>query len=205
MKRTALFGAVLAVAALGCADSTSLLFPVPAPQPRAIPYRRVAVVEFYDRTPYRTAGEHLTVQLAEKLANWTTATDFVIVPQSALPGLSDPFAEGKIPLDVLVRLRRQYLADAAILGSVDDHNPYWKPSVHLTLKVIDTATATFPCELSETWDATDNQVAARIQAYYRRNRGSADCRYGPEVFVTSPSYFLRFVADDLANRISAAL
>lgn len=177
----------------------------PDAEPRAIRYRRVAIVEFHNRTPYTRAAAVLTDQLRQKLAEWTTGTDVIVLPPGALPGLQDPFLEGRIPLDALVEARRRHLVDALIVGSVDEHNPYWKPSVHVTLKVIDTSTAAIPFQLSEGWDANRRKDSDAIEAYYRRNKGRDDCRFGPDLFVTSPTYFLRFVADGIAQRLVAGL
>jgi len=196
----AVVAAVLLLAGCRCPET-------PSAQPTrvAIGFRRVAIVEFFNRTPYNEPAQQFTEQLRDKLSAWTASTDVVVIPRSALPTLGDPFITGRIPLDVLVTLRQQYLADAVVIGSVDEHNPYWKPSVHITLKVIDTATGQFPYELAQGWDAAQDTVRREIDDYYRRNYGSDDCRFGPELFVTSPRYFLRFVADRAAQRMTAAL
>ncbi|MHC4789751.1 MAG: hypothetical protein ACYS8K_11220 [Planctomycetota bacterium] len=175
------------------------------PQRTSIVYKRVAIVGFYDRTPYTHTAERFTEHLRARLAERTTSTDVIVVPREALPALGDPFLGGRISLDVLVELRTRYLADAVVIGSVDGHDPYWQPSVHITLKVIDTASGAFPHELSEGWDAREEGVRHQIDDYWRRNRGKDDCRFGPELFVTSPSYFLKFVADQVAQRLTAAL
>jgi len=201
--KTALSGVALAaLLAAGCQMAGT----AQEARPRvAIGFRRIAVVEFYNRTPYSRPAQEFTELLREKLAAWTASTDVVVVPRSSLPALGDPFVGGRIPLDVLVGLREKYLADAVVIGSVDQHSPYWKPSVHITLKVIDTATAQFPCELSEGWDAAEEGVRAEIDEYYRSNYGKDDCRFGPELFVVSPHYFLRFVADRAAEKLTRAL
>ncbi len=208
MKRTALAGLALAVVlAAGCR-----LPDLPPPKPAAprsarvpIRFKRIAIVEFYNRTPYVEPARQFTLALQEKLSVHAAATDVIVVPRSALPELGDPFVAGRLPLDALVGLRERYLADAVIIGAIDEHNPYWKPSVHFTLKVIDTATAQFPCELSEGWDAAEQRVRNEIDRYYEANLGSDDCQFGPDIFVTSPSRFLRFVADRTAARLVSAL
>ena len=178
--------------------------PEPPMVRRDIGYRRVAVVEFYNRTSYEQP-ERFAEQLREKLAHWTPNTDVVLIRRDDLPGLEDPFRGGRIPLGALVAARERYLADAVILGSIDEHSPYWKPSVHISLKVVDTATAAIPFQLSDGWDANRQTDRDLIDSYYRRNRDCDDCHFGPELFVTSPSYFLRFVADSVAQRIVTTL
>jgi len=203
LKAIALAGMVLtAVLLAGCRS------PEAAPQtaPRvAIRFKRIAIVEFYNRTPYTEPARQFTNALQEKLAARVASTDVIVLPRSALPTLGDPFVAGRFPLDALVSIRERFLADAVIIGSIDQHSPYWKPSVHFTLKVIDTATAQFPCALTEEWDAATEKVRDEIDRYYASNYGSDDCRFGPDVFVTSPSRFLTFVADRTAQKLAAAL
>ena len=194
--------AVLLAAAMGCAaHHAARLAP---PEPVAIAFSRLAVVEFYDRTPYTGTGEKFTEALREKLAERTTTSDVVIVPRSALHG-DDPFTTGRIPVNDLVRLRRQYMADAVVLGCVDSHNPYRPLSVHLSMKVIDTATGTVRFELADGWDAGSQRVRAEIEDYYARNYGKDDCRWGPDVFLISPLYYFRFVADRVAGGMTEKL
>lgn len=188
---------------MGC-----LAFPPPPPEPVRqvdIHYKRIAIVEFYNRTPYADPAEQFTEQLRDKLTEWTASTDVIVVPKEELPNLGDPFVDGSIPLDVIVDIRTKHLADGIIIGSVDEHSPYENPSVHITLKVIDTATAAFPYSLSEGWNASDREVREAIDSYYRRNHHRDDCRFGPELFRTSPLYFFRFVADRIAQKLTAAL
>jgi hypothetical protein len=201
--------ALLLAAASACRSvrpAAGSIWPACEPrQPVQLRFRRVAIVPFANRTRYAQPAEQFTTYLREKLDEWTTGTDVIVIPADSLPGLNDPLLDGKLPLEVLVEVRKRHLADAVVIGSVDDFNPYWKPSVHVTLKVVDTATACFPFELSQTWDANEQPVRDEIDAYYRRNVGQDDCRFGPNLFVTSPSYFLRFVADRVAEGFTASL
>ena len=112
---------------------------------------------------------------------------------------------GRISVDSLVRVRRDYLADAVIVGSVDGINPYRPPSIHLSLKHVETARGTVPFEVSDGWDAADNRVRTDIQTYYQRNIGKDDCRLGPDIFLIAPRYYMRFVADQVVGSITTRL
>ncbi len=177
----------------------------PPPVAHDIAFRRIVIVEFYNRTPYGRSAEQFAGQLREKLAEWTTSTDVQVVARSSVPDLGDPFVSGTMPVAALVDLRRRHRADAVILGSIDDHNPYPKPWVHISLKVIDTANAETPFQMSESWNANHQAVRDEIDSYYRRNYGQDDCRFGPDLFVIAPTYFLRFVADRIAEQLATSL
>lgn len=177
----------------------------PQPEKKDIGLRRVAIVEFFDKSRYSGTAEQFTQALRDKLAERVTATDVIVVPQSMVAAASDPFAEGTIAIEALVKARSDYMADALIIGSVDAHHPYYPPSVHVSLKVIDTATAEVLFEVAEGWNAGHEYVCRAIDAYYRRNIGSDDCRFGPDLFLVSPRYFLKFVAATVAERLTDAL
>ncbi len=173
----------------------------------ALPYRRIAVVEFYDGSQYSSYGYggDLSRALVEKLSDRTESADFVLLPQAALRARETPFVSGKLPLGILVQARKEYLADAAIVGSLNEIDPYRMPSAQISLKLVDTSTGEVLVSLSEGWDAGDGGVHKRLEDYCRRNCGSGDCKYGTDMFLNSPRYFLRFVADQVAEKVVVSL
>jgi len=175
------------------------------PAPRAIGQRRVAVVGFVDRTAYSGTADRFTRALRDKLAERVAGADVIVVPSDVMGSGLDPFEAGAISVDALVRARTTYMADALVVGAIDAHNPYYPPSVHLSVKVLDTASAAVLFELAQEWDSGREDVRETIDAYYRQNIGSDECRFGPDLFLISPRYFLRFVAGAVADRIVAAL
>ena len=168
-------------------------------------YRRVLVVEFFDGTRYTGTARTFTGLLRDQLTDLSADTDFITVPQEALPSLQDAFEAGKISLKVLVEARQHHRADAIILGRLESHSPYQPPSVHISVKAIDTARAAVLYEASEGWDARDRAVKRDISAYYREYVGTDPCRFGPHIFTLSPRYFLQYVANRSAKKMAAAL
>jgi len=178
----------------------------PPPRPKqTIPFRRVALIEFYDHAKHNQAAKEFTALLRQELAEITVSSDFIVVEAGELPSLRNPFTRGSISVKSLVEIRKRYKADAVIVGSVDEYNPYWKPSVHLALKVINTADASVPCEISEGWDARREQVRRDMETYFRREYGGDDCRFGPDLIVASPASFLRFVANEVAYKLASSM
>ncbi len=203
-KACALTAALLCLALAGC----TLPQPPPPPHARqkpALPYARVAVVEFANRTQYPDRAQEFTRALREKLAERTRSTDVVVVPRSAVFGDGDPFQSGRISVDALTRVRRDYLADALIVGSLDGIDPYRPPSLQLSLKLVETGRGTVAYEVTDVWNAAESHVRAAITDYYQRNIGQDDCRFGPDMFLISPRYYMRFVADQVVSDMTARL
>ena len=195
---------LLCAGAGGCELMQRSAAPIP---PRSIPYHRVGVLQFEDRSRYSGTGDEFTNLLAQEMARLTISTDVVVIPRSALPKMSgrDPLAEGCIPLKVLTDVRERYRVQALVLGSLDDHNPYWKPFAHISVKIMDTGDAKVLCEFSDRWDAGCPRDEREIRAFYRRNRERDECRFGPDLFTISPRYFLMYVSNSVAHRMLAAL
>ncbi len=166
-------------------------------------YRRVCLVEFADRTQYSGTGKRFTDLLARQIVQISGDVEVVVAPAGALTELigRDPIREGRVPLKALIEAQNLYGADALVVGSVDAHNPYWSPSVRVSLKVIDVSDGTVTFQSSEGWDAGSSRVQRDIMSYYKRNRYKDECRFGPDVFTVSPRYFLLFVADSVAHRM----
>ncbi|MFO7956034.1 MAG: hypothetical protein R6X33_02920 [Candidatus Brocadiia bacterium] len=198
----ALLSMLLGVA--GCAGPPP---PQPRPPSRDVALERMVVVEFHDRTRYSSHdyAADLTRALAEKLTDWTSATDVVVVSRQDIGAGTDPFVSGRMPLDVLVRARNDYLADAVVIGTLSEMDPYRPVSATVGLKIVETGDGRVLFSVAERWDAAEHGVRQRIKAYYRRNSDAPDCRFGPDIFLNSPRYFLRFVADQVAYRASREL
>ncbi len=168
-------------------------------------FSRACVVEFADRTPYKGTGEQFARALRDALEEAGMADDVIYLSSAELPSIGDPVKRAVIPLSVLAKLRREYRVDALVVGSVDEYNPYQRVSIHVNVKVVDTASAVLLYRYAGGWDAGRKETAARIRAYYRRNRERDGFRFGPDIFFISPRYFFRFVSDELAARMCAGV
>ena len=206
MNRTRLTILALAtwacVLAAGCYSTSAQ-----APYRRNIRYRRVCVIEFQNRTPYSGEAEKFSRLFGGEFGRLTSATDVVVVPKQEFSELvgREPMTEGRLPLSVLTSARERYQADAVVIGSVDSYNPYWKVSLQVSMKVIDTASGEVPYQFSDEWDSGARHVQREIKRYYERNRERDECKYGPYLFEQSGRYFMIFVANSAAAKMADRL
>ncbi len=73
------------------------------------------------------------------------------------------------------------------------------------MKVIETARGTVAYEVSDVWNAAESRVRQDISDYYRDNIGEDDCRFGPDMFLISPRYYMHFVAAQVVGDLTAKL
>jgi hypothetical protein len=168
-----------------------------------VTYPRIAVAPMYNRSEHTQAGPRLSRSLTRKLSTAFPNSDVILLSAENMREMHghDPLAEGTLPLKALTHCRQQYSADAVVIGAITNYHPYWNMSLGVRLKVIDTGNATVIARLSRQWDAGSPRVQKEIQQYYRQNRNSNDCRFGPDLFTVSPRYFMLFVAHSMAREI----
>ena len=186
-------GALLCLLTVACES--------PARRLGRIGLHRVCVVEPSNDTRYPQAASRFADCVASELSRLTRGTNVVVISRGRLPGLQEKNAmrQGAIPLETLVEARRRFRADALLVGSIDRYNPYWKPSVGVKLKLIDTAEGGTLWQLAREWDAGSPHGKGQIEDYYEDNRERGECRFGPDIFMVSPRHFLLFVANCIAR------
>jgi hypothetical protein len=71
--------------------------------------------------------------------------------------------------------------------------------------VVETAEGSVLCDFSQTWDANTLRGDRDIEAYYKQNLGCDDCRFGPDIVLISPRYFMKYAARRAAEKIVAGM
>ena len=195
MRRMATLLLLALVACLGLSGCRTV------EQSRPAPFRRLLILHFADEPPYCGTGRQLARLLGDKISTVTAGADAIVVSPRAV-GLADvsrTLRRGRIPLQTLQRARKKYHADTILIGQITDFDPYADPAVALNLKVFQTADAALVAGVSRRWSAASPEVKKQVKEYYRRCRSREECRFGPNMFLTSPRYFLIFVADRIAR------
>ena len=188
---------LILVTLLGC-FSGRVRRPSSAP---SVPHGRMVIVEFADHPPYSGTGMRFSRVLKEKISESTDQTDVVIVdPGDIAMRRSDrTLQRGRIALKTLEITRRRFGGDTLLIGEITHYDPYSGPSVGIHLKAFSTANAEMLESLSERWNSASPALRKPIRRYYQRNRARDECRFGPNMFLTSPRYFLLFVADQIVR------
>lgn len=192
-------GTVLCLALLfatGCLSGLNT-----APKRVSPGYDRLLIVEFADQVPYRGVGTQFASILGDTTSDMTGTVDAIVVGKSDL-GMDSPSTilnRGRMPLDLLKKARDRFDADALLIGEMTSFDPYSDPAVSTRGKLFDVGNGVVIDEFSNRWDATDEDVKDAVQEYYDANRGRDSMEFGPNVYLTSPRYFLHFVAHQIAR------
>jgi hypothetical protein len=159
------------------------------------------MVEFADHPPYSGTGARFSRLLKEKMSGSTDGIDTVIVrPGEVGINRSDRMlGRGRISLKTLELARQRFGGGSIMIGEITDYDPYSGPSVGVQFKIFSTSDASLLTSVSDRWNAASPEVLKAVRRFYRRNRGRDECRFGPNMFLTSPRYFLVFVADRIVN------
>jgi hypothetical protein len=73
------------------------------------------------------------------------------------------------------------------------------------MKMMEVASGNVIYSLSREWDGASDAVYKEVKAYYDANRDRDEFRWGPNMFVTSPKYFMLFVAHAVAADVIRSL
>lgn len=164
-------------------------------------YGRIVIVEFADKREYEDMGERCARQVAETLSDVTTNVDTVVVSPGDIDmdDAGTALERGRISLDALRAASERYRGEALMLGEVTQFSPYSDFSMGMRVKIFSTSDATLDTSVSQKWSSDDPQFREHVEEYYERRRNSAECRFGPDLFLTSPRKFTTVVADKLVR------
>jgi hypothetical protein len=105
--------------------------------------------------------------------------------------------QGLYPEASLVALAQRYRVDAVIFTRMDNFDPYWPPRMSLNINLVETFNGETLAAVDGNWDARDECTEVLIHDYARSvttSRGTSN----PDLFVQSPEYFGKFVANSVA-------
>ena len=192
----------------GCKSHQSTNFGPPFSSFRApeLPHgvvRRVALVPLDNMTNMSDVHLEFTRVLAGEL-NTAGMFDIVSIPWQEIsnPILSPP-ATGRYDERFLAQLGRKYGVDAAILGRVSQYHPYWPPRIGVVLHMVDVRDGRVLASVDGIWDSRNKYIAHQAEQFYNHLYPQTTLPHS-ELMLHSPSYFEKFVAYQIAERLSSS-
>ncbi|WP_010582245.1 hypothetical protein [Schlesneria paludicola] len=160
--------------------------------------RRVVLMPLANQTAYTRIHEQMHANLAAELQR---AGRFEIVAATredeTLRAL-DVFLSGQFNEIELLRIAREYQADAVIFANITQYHPYSPPSVGLSLLMISPAEGVVVASLTGLWDMREKNTAEQAEIEFAQHQEFSRSLRGPERVLESPDVFQRFVSRQIA-------
>ena len=162
--------------------------------------RRIVVMPFANQMSagFPKIGDELQAGLAAEMQR---AGRFEVVVATRIdPAVraQDLFQTGQFDELEVLRIAREYQADAVLFANVTQYQPYVPPRIGLSLMLIFPAEGTVIASASGLWDAREATTAAQAQAYFKRTQNFPRSLMGAERVTESPNVFQRFVCQQIA-------
>jgi nucleotide-binding universal stress UspA family protein len=163
--------------------------------------QRVVLLPLSNHTAYPRIAEELQSSLAAELQR-AGRFDMVVATRED-PGARsrDIFSSGQFDEIELLRIAREYQAQAVLVGHVTQYHPYHLPRIGLSLLMIYPAEGIAIASSEGMWDAREAETAAQAKQQYGSSLHWPHSVIGADRVLESPDLFQRFVSQQIASAL----
>lgn len=163
--------------------------------------KRVVLMPLANQSAFAAASSELQNNLAAELQR-TGRFDVVVATREDPGGRArDVFSSGSFDELELLRIAREYDAQAVMLGTVTHYHPYAPPRVGLSLIMISPAEGVAVASVDGLWDARELSTARQAQGYLREKLSWRQGLMGVDRAIESPDVYQRFVCQQIASSL----
>ena len=160
--------------------------------------RRVVLMPLANQTAYTRVHEEMQANLAAELQRAGRFEIVVATREDAAVRALDVFVSGQFNEIDLLRIAREYQADAVIFANVTQYHPYTPPRVGLSLLLVSPAEGVVVASLTGLWDMREKNIAEQAELEFAQHQEFSRSLRGPERVLESPDVFQRFVCRQIA-------
>lgn len=163
--------------------------------------QRVVLMPIANQTAYPKVADEMQTNLAAELQR-AGRFDIVVATRED-PGAKarDIFARGQFDEVELLRVAREYQAQAVLFGQVTNYHPYNPPRIGLSLLMIHPAEGIAIASSEGLWDARETGTAAQAKQLYGQTLSWPQSMLGADRVLESPDVFQRFVSQQVATSL----
>lgn len=163
--------------------------------------QRVVLMPLANQTAYPRIADEMQTNLAAELQR-AGRFDIVVATRED-PGASarDVFARGQFDEVELLRVAREYQAQAVLFGQVTQYHPYNPPRVGLSLLMVHPAEGIAIASAEGLWDAREVGTASQAKQLYGQSLSWPQSVLGTDRVLESPDVFQRFVSQQVASSL----
>ncbi len=160
--------------------------------------QRVVVMPLGNQTAYPRVGQELQANLAAELQR-AGRFDIVVATRDD-PGArsQDVFRSGEFNEIELLRIAREYQAQAVLFANVTQYHPYAPPRIGVSLLLVSPAEGIVIASTDGLWDAREASTSAQAQVHFKQTQSWPQSLMGSERVLESPDVFQRFVCEQIA-------
>jgi hypothetical protein len=154
-----------------------------------------------NQTAYPTVTDEMQRNLAAELQR-AGRFDIAVATRDD-PGARalDIFARGRFDEIELLRVAREYDAQAVLFGQVTQYHPYNPPRVGLSLLMIYPAEGIVIASSDGLWDAREIGTAEQAKQHFKQSLNWPQSVVGADRVLESPDVFQRFVSFQVAQSL----
>jgi|GEM_PF-1473664 len=164
--------------------------------------QRVVLMPMANLSPYPQAGKELLNNLATELQRAGRFEVVVATHDDQCVQSQDVFMSGQFDELEVLRVAREYNADAVVFSQVTQYHPYSRPRVGLSLLMVSPAEGIAIASTSGLWDARETSTANQAIAYFKQTQTFPRSLMLNERVFESPNVYQRFVCEQVANSLS---
>lgn len=163
--------------------------------------QRVVLMPMANQTAYPKIADEMQSNLAAELQR-AGRFDIVVATRED-PGAKarEIFANGQFDEIELLRVAREYQAQAVLFGQVTQYHPYNPPRIGLSLLMIHPAEGIAIASSEGLWDARETGIAAQAKQLYGQSLSWPQSVLGADRVLESPDVFQRFVSQQVATSL----
>jgi hypothetical protein len=164
--------------------------------------QRVVLMPLANQTAYPKVTQELQANLAAELQR-AGRFDIVVATRDD-PGAraQDVFTRGHFDELELLRVAREYQAQAVLFANVTQYHPYSPPRVGLSLLLVSPAEGVAIASSDGLWDARETETAAQAQTFYKQTLNWPQSLLGSNRAMESPDVYQRFVCQQVASSLT---
>lgn len=163
--------------------------------------QRIVLMPLANHSTFPRAAAELQTNLAAELQR---AGRFeIVVAAREDPGArsQDVFARGQFDEVEVLRIAREYQAQAVLFGLVTQYQPYSPPRVGLSLLMISPGDGIVIASSDGLWDSREANTSTQAQNYFKQSLHWPQSVLGSDRVLESPDVFQRFVCQQIAQSL----
>ena len=164
--------------------------------------KRVVLMPMANQTAYAHVSSELQANLAAELQRAGRFDVVVATQEDAGAKAREIFSRGMFDELELLRIAREYDAQAVLFGKVTQYHPYAPPRVGLSLIMISPAEGVAIASADGLWDAREMTTARQAQAYLQHKLSWRQGLLGIDRVLESPDVYQRFVCQQIATSMN---